>query len=261
MNKNIEIPESLFDRLAKHASGFDTPTNVITLLLDYYEGSNSKSNVNKSIVHNAFQEVFDVEPRSFDLKTSTYRGYSDNNNGVQWNIIVNRNTGAVSLGVNLEGMKYKNWPITNLLLAEQENMTLLELTNIDEAKNINFKMTRDAWQAAARPEIAERFITPENFKLSNLSKPQWSSIIEESLACLDESSGYRKRGSQTVYLTKSKPPKNKKMPTSPHLSFHLQVSTNEPKDINEFIASLKHAKSVLMPLYKFTLKQSDSKDA
>ena len=259
MMKNIEIPESLFNRLAKHASGFDTPINVITQLLDYYEGSNFKSNVNKSIVQNAFQEAFNVDPRSFGLKTSVYSGYSDNNNGVQWNIIVNRNTGAVSLGVNLEGVKYKDWPITNLLLAERENMALLDLTDIDQAKNINFKMTRDAWQAAARPEIAERFITQEDFKLASLNKPQWSRIIEESLACLDEKSGFRKRGNQTVYLTKSNV--SKVMPTSPHLSFSLQVSTNEPKELPLFIESLKHAKSVLMPLYKFALKQSDSKDA
>ncbi len=254
MSKNIEIPNALFDRLSKHASGFDTPANVIAKILDAYESSSPMSNSDQDIVMKAFREVFNVEPRSFGLKTSVYSGFSDGNQGVQWNIIVNRNTGQVSLGVNLEGVKYDNWPITNLLLKERDDCVLLELINIECAKNINISMTRDAWQAAARPEIAERFISPQNLKLSELTHSQWNNIIKQSLACLDKRSDYRKRGIQAVYLSKSKV--KKEMPTSPHLNFNIQIFDHKPTNLSSLIEAVKRAKNLLMPLYKFTRDQS-----
>lgn len=39
----IRIPESLYSRLEKHAQGFDTPTNVIERLLEYYEQQRKKA--------------------------------------------------------------------------------------------------------------------------------------------------------------------------------------------------------------------------
>ena len=46
---------------------------------------------------------------------------SDGNEGVQWNIRVCTGTREAQLGVNREGKKYNNWPITTFLLAEIEN--------------------------------------------------------------------------------------------------------------------------------------------
>lgn len=43
--KNIEISASTFDRLAKHASGFETPENVIIRLLDIAEAEPGKKPV------------------------------------------------------------------------------------------------------------------------------------------------------------------------------------------------------------------------
>jgi hypothetical protein len=37
MSQVINIPSTLYSRLEKHAKGFDTPTNVIEMLLNYYE--------------------------------------------------------------------------------------------------------------------------------------------------------------------------------------------------------------------------------
>jgi hypothetical protein len=42
MFKTIEIPLALYDRLAKHARGFDTPANVVEMLLDSFERSRPK---------------------------------------------------------------------------------------------------------------------------------------------------------------------------------------------------------------------------
>ncbi len=36
--EQIKIPSEMYERLAKHAQGFDTPKNVINRLLNHYEG-------------------------------------------------------------------------------------------------------------------------------------------------------------------------------------------------------------------------------
>ena len=42
MSNVIRIPQGLYERLANHASGFDTPVNVIERLLNHYEGIDPK---------------------------------------------------------------------------------------------------------------------------------------------------------------------------------------------------------------------------
>lgn len=257
MNKSIELPLNVFNRLASHANGFDTPVDVITRLLDFYDNqptSNTKFNLDEDIIKQAFRLHFNVEPRSFGQKTSATSGYSDDNKGVQWNISINSNTGKVTLGVNLEGMKYKDWPIVNLLLKEREQASLISLTQIKNSDRIRVKMSRDAWQAAARPPIKEEHIAPKNLKLSNLNAKVWNEIIEESLGCLNKDKGYKGRGSQVVSRIKSGD--TKEMEVSPHLGFKLTVSENEPQDIDSFLADLKNAQNILMPLYDFVLEQT-----
>lgn len=43
MLKSIKIPSELYDRLAKHASGFETPANVIEKLLNAFEGDEQET--------------------------------------------------------------------------------------------------------------------------------------------------------------------------------------------------------------------------
>ncbi|MDE0234381.1 MAG: hypothetical protein OXM62_05190 [bacterium] len=45
-------------------------------------------------------------------------GISDGNEGVQWNAGYYSHDGAVWLGVNLEGMKYDDWPVARLIERE-----------------------------------------------------------------------------------------------------------------------------------------------
>jgi hypothetical protein len=257
MNKTIELPNNVFDRLANHATGFDTPENVITRLLDFYENQPKKKtqfNLDEDIIKQAFRFNFDVEPRSFGQKTSPLSGYSDDNTGVQWNIVVNGDTGKISLGVNLEGIKYKDWPIANLLLKERKQAKLLDLTRLDNADKIQIKMSRDAWQAASRPPIKERHIAPTNLLLSDLTTKQWNGIIEESLGCLNKKLGYKGRGSQVVSRIKSGD--TKQMDVSPHLGFRVTITDSEPQDIDAFLTSLKQAQNILLPLYDFVTEQT-----
>ena len=53
-------------------------------------------------------------------------GYSDDVKGVQWNIGVNRNTGEIELGVNLEGSAKGggNWLISDFILSELDRPTI-----------------------------------------------------------------------------------------------------------------------------------------
>lgn len=256
MNKSIELPFNVFERLATHANGFDTPSDVITRLLDCYESqptNNTKFNFNEDIIMQAFRSHFNIEPRPFGQKTSTVSGYSDDKKGVQWNIAINSETGNVSLGVNLEGMKYNDWPITNLLLKERNDASLVNLKTTKGADKILVKMTRDAWQAASRPPIKERDIAPKGLLLSNLTTDIWNNIIEESLGCLNKMNGYKGRGRQVVSRIRSGD--TKEMDVSPHLGFRVTITESEPTNIESFLIDLKNAQDILMPLYKFVLER------
>lgn len=44
MSQVIRISDDLYRRLESHASGFDTPSNVIEIILNAYEGKTSNSN-------------------------------------------------------------------------------------------------------------------------------------------------------------------------------------------------------------------------
>ena len=47
--KNIKVPSTLYARLAEHARGFDTPANVIEMLLNAYEGGSPDLIQEKSV--------------------------------------------------------------------------------------------------------------------------------------------------------------------------------------------------------------------
>jgi hypothetical protein len=168
-------------------------------------------------------------------------------------IYVQQRSTRPSLGVNLEGMKYKDWPIANLLLNESRQAKLLNLRNIEKAGQILVEMSRDAWQAAARPLIKERHIAPSNLFLSELTDKQWHDIIKEALDCLDKKAGYKGRGHQVVSRIKSND--TKKMDVSPHLTFRIVITDKEPQSIDSFLDDLKEAQNTLAPLYRFALEQ------
>lgn len=50
MSQVIRIPDDLYKRLEKHASGFDTPANVIERVLDAYEGIDKREGPRESSV-------------------------------------------------------------------------------------------------------------------------------------------------------------------------------------------------------------------
>ncbi len=48
----------------------------------------------------------------------------DGNEGVQWNLLILIDIEKIRLGVNLEGLKYRNWPILTFIQNELENPSI-----------------------------------------------------------------------------------------------------------------------------------------
>jgi len=64
MSNVIKVPQDLYDRLACHANGFDTPVDVIEKLINYYEGVEPEAEpINNSSAgkdHSKYQFNFNV---------------------------------------------------------------------------------------------------------------------------------------------------------------------------------------------------------
>ncbi len=79
----------------------------------------------------AFIEVFHpANPQPFGSQALRHQGLSDGNDGVQWNAWNDEtSTGSIItwLGVNLEGMQYRDWPIARLIQRELKEPKLIAL--------------------------------------------------------------------------------------------------------------------------------------
>ncbi len=60
MPETIKVSSTIYDRLAKHARGFDTPANVIEMLLNAYEG------VSPDSTHDVSSETADSPSRKYE---------------------------------------------------------------------------------------------------------------------------------------------------------------------------------------------------
>ena len=267
MPPKIDISEELYNKLSELAVGFDTPENVIARLIDTNNGDfNTVEQATtqpipaatpkdpRSFVESAFQALFKVIPRPFGQNAGRRIGASDDNKGVQWNISIDRKTGETYLGVNLEGMKYKNWPITSLLLAETQDPSLPSFSDINAAEKITVKLTRDAWQAAARPSIKEKLINGSGTALKSMTQHLWENMVKDALECLNPNVGYKGRGRMDVTLVKSGKKVTKEV--SPHLTFHLLVWEQQPNTVEEAVQLISAAHDKLLPLYNWVETKS-----
>lgn len=196
-----------------------------------------------------FTEVLNVKGRPFGQLNQPYFGISDGNQGVQWNLSVSTATDVIKLGVNLEGMKYNNWPIAKALLAEQETPSIEQLKkHLRSPETVFLSLTRDAWQAASRPSIQEQFIAGPALSIAQCNNQQWLNFVTEALTCLNKNANYCGRAQQIVTLVK--PPKSgnqsRLMDVSPHLSIWTQVNLN-----NDMQPNIEHALEQLRPAYQW----------
>ena len=198
----------------------------------------------------AFNSILGIQGRTFGQATSSSKGVSDDNQGVQWNIGVNKETGNVWLGVNLEGKIYDNWPIATLILKEIEKPTLhLLARTLRENDKVRINFSRDAWQVTSRPPILENDIQHCGILASQITEIIWKEMLNEAIDCLDPMRDRRGRSKQMVTLKSTGV--RKEMEVSPHLGFATDAWLVKPENLESARYMLQEAFSRLEPLYDF----------
>ena len=203
-----------------------------------------------------FAEMTECKGRSFGQTNRPYFGMSDDNKGVQWNITIFPETGETRLGVNLEGMKYTDWPITTFLLAEFENPQIYDvLERLPDADQVFLRLVRDAWQAGIRLSILEEFIGFGDVPIRDIDSDLWKSMLGEALACLSEKRAYRGRTEQLVTLRKqsNRGELSRTMQVSPHLTIWTPVESSGDTE-----AQLGMGIDRLTPIYDWVSSVSQS---
>jgi len=203
-----------------------------------------------------FTKVTECKGRPFGQLNKPYFGMSDGNEGVQWNIKIFSDTGEAQFGVNLEGKKYTNWPISDFLLNEIKNPQIFNVRDqLTYADQIFLNLRRDAWQATARPDILEGVIGVGNISLQDIDPNLWKSMLDEALACLSEEKDYRSRATQNITLKgqPSRGGRRRKMGVSPHLTIWTSVALS-----GDVETQLKIGIDRLTPIYDWVSKASQS---
>ncbi|MGF6634781.1 GIY-YIG nuclease family protein [Paraburkholderia sp. MM6662-R1] len=172
-----------------------------------------------------FVEMLGVRGELFNQRSKPYFGISDAAKGVQWNLAVYPQMSQIRMGVNLEGVTYRNWPITTLIQSEQTAPRLPGLAEcLSEAGSLMLRFSRDAWQGASRQAIAEQWIGGEELPLDALTPEKWQAMLTEALGCLDATRQYRGRAEQVVTRTPSG--EKKIMEISPHLTISTPLDAD-----------------------------------
>ena len=183
-------------------------------------------------------------------------GHSDDVKGVQWNIGVNRNTGEIGLGVNLEGSAKGggNWLISDFILSELDRPTIELIKAKVGAGRIQLTLARDAWQGASRYDIVEHLIGRRRFLLSEIDVDLWRGMLIEAKGCLDPRRQFRGRAAQTVTLLNTEEKRLLEPPVSgvsPHLNVNTPVEAEPGWDEDRLDATMDQAITRLRPVYEW----------
>lgn len=238
MNNKISVGQCGLPKKTGHSSIINRPLILIILT------ALKMNNYNDKILH-IFNSILKIKGRKFGQSGKEYYGLSDDAEGVQWNIAINKENQNTRLGVNLEGMKYKNWPIAKFIENEKNEMGLCNPDKYPQADKIIIGLYRDAWQCASRPDIDEYRIQKE-IPLSQLNKNIYNSMLNEARSCLDVSKNYMARAKQ--YVTKNN--KLVEMEVSPHLNIHIYLPYDSSK------SEMEKMFAILQPIYNLIVKQS-----
>ncbi len=175
-----------------------------------------------------FSDVFGCRGRDFGNPSRGVLGISDGNEGVQWNAAYYLRDSAVWLGVNLEGMKYDDWPVARLIEREISRPLLLTRYRRQVARpdKVTVVWARDAWQVSARPRIKEANIAPTPIALDRLDGQGSAEALRGARECLDPQKQLRGRRKVTVTLLPSKRhpwERQVEMEVSPHLKIRTPL--------------------------------------
>ena len=207
------------------------------------------------LVRSAFKQVFGTAGKTFGQPGRAH-GLSDGAGGVQWNALYDPVSGHARLGVNLEGMKYDDWPIARFIERELHSPSLaselaLELPDTDKII-VNFR--RDAWQRAARLLIDERHFGDMPMSLSAISPGSWIDTLEEAYQCLDAERAYRGRSKQEVTLKVSRRKVVKQV--SPHLNISTVIWSGTLGSEESARDAIARARKRLAPIHEFITRRS-----
>jgi hypothetical protein len=191
-----------------------------------------------------FSKVLGVKGIPFRPPNKPYFGWSDGNEGVQWNLACHTDTQTMRLGVNLEGMKYNGWPIARFITSEMRNPSIEDVRSIlERPEEVCVQFTRDAWQVTARPKIVEGYLGRGKISFAQITLDDWKLILNEAQGCLDWEKNACGRAKQRVTL-EDKPKKGDQtriMEVSPHLTIWspLSLHGNLEKNVKRRIAQLQ----------------------
>jgi hypothetical protein len=203
-----------------------------------------------------FTKITGCKGRPFGQLNKPYFGMSDGNEGVQWNIAIYTEPESIRLGVHLEGLTYTNWPIATLILNELAGPRFFNARDkLTDSDQVFLRLTRDAWQAACRPNIVEKFIGPGDISTKNIDAELWQSMLAEAKECLSEEKGYRGRASQSVTFANkpSQGDKSRRMGVSPHLTIWTPVESSGDMETH-----LKVGIDRLTPIHDWVSRASQS---
>lgn len=198
----------------------------------------------------AFTKVFGSGPRPFGSPSLKRGGLSDGAEGVQWNAAFDPRDGRQTVGVNLEGITYDDWPIARLIERELDQPTLpLLISRHPGLAPVILRWRRDHWQAGSRLAIREREIAPTPIPLGDLDAAGWRAALDEAWECLDSRRKRRGRARQTVTLSSGT--KVEDAEVSPHLVFEFHAP-----EARDWEPLLREARATMDPLYEWTKKRA-----
>lgn len=196
-----------------------------------------------------FRNLFECAGQTFGSPSHGVSGVSDGYEGVQWNAGYSQHHEAAWLGVNLEGKKYDDWPVSRLIEREIADPLLLSEYRIRVARPgiVTIRWTRDAWQAGVRVKIKESRLPPTPVALDQLDDGGWTRVLRCAKGCLDPERNHRGRRRTTVTLFRAGELVERDV--SPHLSFKTEFDWFGGN-------TLLQAKNNLAPLHEFAIRQA-----
>lgn len=207
------------------------------------------SNHHAGALKTLFRDVFRCRGRDFGSPSRGVLGISDGNEGIQWNAAYYPRDGAVELGVNLEGMKYDDWPVARLIEREISRPLLLTRYRRKVARpdRVTVIWARDAWQYSARRRIKEANIAPTPIALDRLDGQGWADALGGARECLDPRKQHRGRRKVPVTLLPSKRhpwERQVEMEVTPHLKIRTPLAEITPR-------AMREARDNMEALYEF----------
>ena len=157
------------------------------------------------VVTGFFRDLFECDGQEFGSRSHGVLGISDGLEGVQWNAGYSQRDETAWLGVNLEGLKYDDWPVARLIERELSQPLLLAEYRVRVAKPeiVSVGWTRDAWQASYRVRIKESGLSPTPIALDQLDIDGWTRALRCAGECLDPQRDHRGRRRTKVTLLRS----------------------------------------------------------